>query len=100
MTDADLLTLLRDCYEPGPAHRNLVDAGLVRSATLTLDSDAPGTGIPGVPSRYHAHITLLAPGSDEAANSQLAAQVENRLLGVQAISRVTVMLLPALFSIL
>jgi hypothetical protein len=100
MTDADLLTLLRDCYEPGPARRNIVDAGLVRSATLTLDLDAPGTGIPGVRARHHAHITLRAPSADEAANTQLAAQIENRLFGVESISRVTMTLLPALFPIL
>ena len=39
MTDADLLPLLRDCYTPaGPS---IVAAGLVRSATLTPDLDAP-----------------------------------------------------------
>jgi hypothetical protein len=38
--------------------------------------------------------------TDEAANSQLSAQIENRLLGLEAISRVTVTLLPALFPIL
>jgi hypothetical protein len=102
MTDADLLQSLRDCYAPGDRlpRRNLVEANLVRSATLTRDNEAPGAGIPGVPPRYLANIILTAPGSDEAANSQLLAQIENRLLGLQAISRVTVTLLPALFSIL
>jgi len=99
MTEADLLEALRDCYEP-KLHRNIVEAKLVRSATLTRDDAAPGANIPGVPARYLAHITLHAPGSDEAANAQLAAQIENRLLGLEAISRVTVTLLPALFPIL
>ena len=99
MTDADLLAALRDCYAP-PAQRNLVDAGLLKSATLTLDTQAPGAGIPGVPSRYLASITLHAPGIDEAANAQLAAQIENRLLGLPAISHVDIKLLPALFPIL
>ena len=99
MTDADLLAALRDCYAP-PAQRNLVDAGLLKSATLTLDTQAPGAGIPGVPSRYLANITLHAPGIDEAANAQLAAQIENRLLGLPAISHVDIKLLPALFPIL
>jgi hypothetical protein len=93
-TEADLLLALRDCYLPLD-RRNIVAANLVRSATLTPDPDAPGA-IP----RLHAHITLLAPGSDEAANTQLVAQIENRLLGVQAISRVNGHLLPALFPIL
>ena len=93
-TEADLLLALRDCYLPLD-RRNIIAANLVRSATLTLDPDAPGS-IP----RLHAHITLNAPGTDEAANSQLCAQIENRLLGLEAISHVSVTLLPALFPIL
>jgi len=102
MTDADLLHLLRDCYTPtGP---NIVAAGLVRSATLTPDPDAPGANVPGLPPRYNAHITLHAVGAgnatDDPANAQLSAQVENRLLGLPSISRVKLTLLPALFPIL
>jgi metal-sulfur cluster biosynthetic enzyme len=99
MTDADLLDALRDCYDP-KLHRNIVEAKLVRSATLTCDDTAPGANIPGVPQRYLASIILHASGNDEAANAQLVAQIENRLLGIEAISRVAVTLLPALFSIL
>jgi hypothetical protein len=98
MQDADLLQLLRDCYLP--THRNIVDAALVRSATLTPDTEAPGASIPGVPTRYLATISLYAPGSDEAANAQLLALIENRLLGVEAIYHVHIKLLPALFPIL
>jgi hypothetical protein len=98
MTEADLLHLLRDCYTPtGP---NIVAAGLVRSATLTPDPDAPGANVPGLPPRFIAHITLHAPSTDETAATQLSAQVENRLLGVPSISRVEINLLPALFPIL
>jgi hypothetical protein len=98
MTDADLLHLLRDCYTPtGP---NIVAAGLVRSATLAPDPDAPGAAIPNLPQRYIAAITLHSPSTDEAANAQLSAQVENRLLGLPQISRVELKLLPALFPIL
>ena len=98
MTDAQLLHLLRDCYTPaGP---NIVAAGLVRSATLTPDPDAPGASVPGLPPRFIAAITLHAAGLDDAANAQLAAQVENRLLGLPSISRVELHLLPALFPIL
>ncbi len=100
MTDADLLAALRDCYEPGPARRNLIEAGLIKSAALTLDTEAPGHNIPGVPPRYIATIQLFAPGTDEAANAQLLAQIENRLLGIPTISRVKINLLPALFPIL
>ena len=98
MTDAELLHLLRDCYTPtGP---NIVAAGLVRSATLIPDLNAPGAAIPGLPQRFIAHITLHAPSTDETAAAQLSAQVENRLLGLPQISRVELKLLPALFPIL
>jgi metal-sulfur cluster biosynthetic enzyme len=94
MTDADLFQALRDCYEP-VLRRNIVDLKLVRSATLTPDPEAPGP-FP----RYVANIHLTAPSSDEAATAQLLAQIENRLLGLEAISRVNIKLAPALFSIL
>jgi metal-sulfur cluster biosynthetic enzyme len=100
MTEDELLSLLRDCYEPGAPRRNIVAAGLLRSVSLSRDDEIPGAGIPGVPPRFHAHISLLLPGMDDTANAQLAAQIENRLLGVAAISRVTIELLPALFPIL
>jgi hypothetical protein len=97
MTPPDLLHLLRDCYTH---NRNIVDAGLITSATVALDPDAPGASIPGLPPRHLARITLRAPGSDDAANAQLLAQIENRLLGLPSISRVELTLLPALFPIL
>ena len=98
MTTPDLHTLLRDCYTA--TGTNIVAAGLVRSATLTPDPDAPGSTIPGLPPRHIAHITLHAPTSDDAVNAQFVAQIENRLLGIPSISRVQVTLLPALFPIL
>ena len=99
MTDADLLQSLRDCYDP-ILKRNVVDLGLIRSATLTLDDEAPGAAIPGVPPRYIAHITLTAPAADEAAVAQLQVQIENRLAGLPAISRTIITLLPTPFPIL
>jgi hypothetical protein len=100
MTETDLIAALRDCYEPGPARRNLVDAGLIQSATLTLDTDAPGHNIPGVPPRYLATVSLYSPGADDTVNAQLLAQIENRLLGIPIVSRVRLTLLPTLFPIL
>jgi hypothetical protein len=100
MTEADLLSALRDCFAP-LQRTNIVAAGLVKSAALILDTDAPGATIPGVPPRYLATLTLLAPSSsDEVALAQLKAQIENRLLGLAPISRVDITLLPALFPIL
>ena len=99
MTHTDLLNALRDCYDP-LIQRNVVEMNLVRSATLELDTEAAGAGIRGVPPRYKARIVLHAPGSDDAANAQLAAQIENRLAGMQEISHADVRLLPAAFPIL
>ena len=99
MTDADLLEALRDCYDP-LLRRNVVELNLIRSATIELDGDAPGAAIQGVPARYRAQVMLHAPGSDEAANAQLVAQIENRLMGLPEISNADVRLLPAAFPIL
>jgi metal-sulfur cluster biosynthetic enzyme len=99
VTDAELLQSLRDCYDP-ILKRNIVDLGLIRSATLTRDDNAPGATIPGVPARYIAHITLTAPSADEAATAQLQAQIENRLAGLPEISRTIIKLNPTPFPIL
>jgi metal-sulfur cluster biosynthetic enzyme len=105
MTDADLLRALRDCYDTvqqkNSAHsRNIVDLGLIQSATLTPDAEAPGANVRGLSPRYIAHITLRAPSGDDARNTQLRAQIENRLAGLPQISRTQIKLLPALFPIL
>lgn len=92
MTDAELTAALRDCYY---LQRDVVSLNLIRSAALIED-----TGAPGLHPRYVATITLTAPTADEAVNAQLLAQIENRLLGLQPISRVSITLLPALFPIL
>ena len=99
MTDADLVNALRDCYDT-LQQRNIVDTGLVRSAALTPDTEAPGASVRGVPPRYVARITIRAPSSDDARNAQLRAQVENRLAGLPEISRTEIEMLPALFPIL
>jgi metal-sulfur cluster biosynthetic enzyme len=99
MTDSDLLDALRDCYDPR-LQRNIVDLNLVRSATLSLDPNAPGAGVPGNPPRYIAHITVSAPSSDETANAQFLAQIDNRLAGLESISGTKITLLPTLFPII
>lgn len=99
MNEAELLEALRDCYVP-LLHRNIVELGLVRSAKLERDHDAPGADIAGVPPRYRAYVVLSAPGTDEAANAQLVAQIENRLAGLPALSGAEIRLLPPVFPIL
>ena len=98
-SEADLMEALRECFVPA-LRRDVVAAGLVRSAALELDREAPGAGIQGVPPRFLARLTIWEAGSEEAVNVQLRAAVENRLLGLYAISRVELTMLPPLFSIL
>jgi hypothetical protein len=99
MNEADLLRALRDCYDP-LLHRDVVALGLVQSATLSLDSDAPGANIRGLAPRFVAHIVVRAPGADDLRNAQLRAVIENRLAGIPQLSRSQVEILPALFPIL
>ena len=98
-TDDDLRRALAECFVPA-LQRDVVEAGLVQTARLSRDLDAPGAGITGVPSRYLARVVLNAPGGEEAVNAQVRAAVENRLLGLPQISRVEMAMLPALFPIL
>jgi metal-sulfur cluster biosynthetic enzyme len=88
MTEAQLLTALRDCFDP-EIPLNIVDLGLVSSAALGPDPGAPGANIPGVPPRFAATVTLLP--RDEAADPQLRALVHNRLAGIYELSRITVL---------
>ena len=53
-----------------------------------------------MPPRFVAHITLSEPSAEEAINAQTRASVENRLLGLQEISRVKLTMVPPLFPIL
>lgn len=99
MTDADLVNALRDCYDT-LQQRNVVELGLVRSAALTRDIEAPGASVRGLSPRYIARITLRAPSSDDARNAQLRAQIENRLAGLPEITRTEIEMLPAFFPIL
>ena len=98
-TEDDLRGALAECFVPA-LRRDVLQAGLVQSATLEVDRHAPGVGISGVPPRYIARVKLTAPGSEDAVNAQVLASVENRLLGLPAISRVEVSMGPALFAIL
>ena len=99
MTDADLLHALRDCYDPR-LRRNVVELNLVRSAHLTLDADAPGANVSGVPPKYVAEVRLVATSTDEAESAQMEAQVSNRLAGLPYVSQVKVSILPPIFPIL
>ncbi|WP_263410191.1 DUF59 domain-containing protein [Terriglobus tenax] len=80
MTEADVRRALRDCFHP--ALKLSVEAlGMVDQITITVDKDAPGAGIPGVPQKHIVALRLLQPSEDETANSMLAELVRNRLYG-------------------
>jgi metal-sulfur cluster biosynthetic enzyme len=92
LTEADILLALRNCYDPVfPC--NIVDLGLIRSIKITRDNEAPGTNIPGVPQKHRIAIELTPTQTDEAANAQLKAQIENRLAGLEAVGQTIVTLL-------
>src|SRR5271170_7754463 len=92
LTESDILTALRDCYDP-VLPCNIVDLGLIRSITITRDLEAPGANIPGLPQKHRVEIEVTPTQSDEAANSQLSAQIVNRLAGIEAVSQTTITLL-------
>jgi metal-sulfur cluster biosynthetic enzyme len=91
LTDADVLTALKDCYDP-EVPCNIVDLGLVYRVEVAPDPEAPGAGIPGVPPRHKVQVelTLTSPGCP--AHEQIQAQVQNRLAALPAISRTDVAL--------
>jgi metal-sulfur cluster biosynthetic enzyme len=91
LTIDDIRTALRDCYDP-ELSCNIVDLGLVYGVALTLDRDAPGAGIPGVPARYRVAIqlTLTTPGC--SSQDQIVAQIENRLAAFERVSKTEVTL--------
>jgi len=96
LTEQDILEALRACFDasnPFKRPLNIVDLGIVESISLALDSDAPGAGIPGVPSRQALYLTLIPTSSDESSddtNAILVAQVRNRLAGLPELSRISV----------
>jgi metal-sulfur cluster biosynthetic enzyme len=92
LTESDILSALRDCYDP-VLPCNIVDLGLIRSIRITSDPEAPGANIPGVPQKHQIQIELSPTQSDEPSTAQLQAQITNRLAGLETVSRTTVTLL-------
>lgn len=96
LTEADILSALRDCYDP-ELPCNIVDLGLVRSIAVAPDLEAPGAGIPGVPKKHRIQIDLILTNPTEATEAQLKAQIANRLAGLQEVSQtiITILSMPA-----
>lgn len=82
LTENDILTALRDCFDP-TLPCNIVDLGLVRSIAVTPDPDAPGAGIAGVPQKHRIAVLLTSTSPADEAAAQLRAQVANRLAGLE-----------------
>ena len=89
LTEADIRTALRDCYDP-EVPCNIVDLGLVYNVAVAPDQDAPGAGIPGVPRRHRVAISLTLTSPGCLAGTQIAAQIENRLSAFETVSRTEV----------
>ncbi len=94
-TDEDIWRALRDCYDPEIA-LNVVELGRVVSIALRVDEDAPGAGIAGVRPRQRVAVSMLGnDGSPEEESrwALLRGLVENRLLGLEGVTRVEVEML-------
>jgi metal-sulfur cluster biosynthetic enzyme len=87
LTEAQILDALRDCYDP-EFKLNVVELGLIDSIATGPDPDST----PAWPRQWVKVImTLTAPES--AAAGLILEQVNNRLAGIQHISKVDVELI-------
>lgn len=96
LNEADILDALRACFDltnPYKRSMNVVELGLVEQVVLTVDADAPGAEIAGVPLRQRLKLTLVPTSKSEDGNAMLIAQIENRLAGLPELSRASVRLL-------
>jgi metal-sulfur cluster biosynthetic enzyme len=91
LTEEDVLTALRDVYDP-ELPVNIVDLGLVYRVAVAPDLEAPGAGIPGVPPRYQVDIDVTLTSQGCPAHELILEKIRNRLAGVQAISTTSVKL--------
>jgi len=84
LTEEDVLTALRDVYDP-ELPVNIVDLGLVYRVVVEPDPDAPGM----VPrQKVEIDITLTSQGCP--AHEQIIEKVKNRLAGMRDISATAV----------
>jgi len=84
LSEQQIREALRDCYDP-EVPLNIVDLGLVYKVTLATDEDAPGLT---PKQKVSIDLTLTSPGCP--AHEQIAAQIQNRLAGIQGISKSSV----------
>src|ERR1700692_3757786 len=82
LTEADILTALRDCFDP-EVKLNLVDLGLIYGVETRPDPDSA----PAWP-RQWVKVTMTLTTQQCPANGLIVEQVSNRLAGIQDISTV------------
>jgi metal-sulfur cluster biosynthetic enzyme len=84
LTEEDVLTALRDVYDP-ELPVNIVDLGLVYRVAVAPDPDAPGM----VPrQKVEIDITMTSKGCP--AHERIIEHVQNRLAGLREISTAAV----------
>ncbi len=88
LSEPQIRLALRDCYDP-ELPLNVVDLGAIESITLTSDSEAPGSGIPGVAPRFRLTVQLFSRG--EALDPALRAIAHNRLTAFEELSRIEIL---------
>lgn len=84
-TKDNVLSALHDVYDP-ELPVNIVDLGLVYRVDVEIDRDAPGAGIPGVPSRHRVEIDVTMTSQGCPAHEMIIEKIRNRLAGMQQIS--------------
>ncbi len=87
LTESDVRDALRVCFDP-ELPLNIVDVGLVYGIHVEQDLEAPGSE-----PRFQVRVQLLRRTTDETREAMLLAQVENRLMGLPAISKASASIL-------
>jgi len=84
LTETEILTALRDCYDP-EVKLNLVDLGLIYGITTGPDPDSAKAW-----PRQWVKVTMTLTTPQCPASGLIVEQVNNRLAGIPAISKVEV----------
>ena len=84
LSEAEIFTALRDCFDP-EVKLNLVDLGLIYAVETGPDPDST----PAWP-RQWVKVTMTLTTNQCPASGLIFEQVNNRLAGIQEISKVTV----------
>jgi metal-sulfur cluster biosynthetic enzyme len=84
LSEADILTALRDCFDP-EVKINLVDLGVIYGVETGSDPDST----PAWP-RQWVKVTMTLTKPEGPASGLILEQVHNRLAGIQDISKVEV----------